>query len=440
MSPKSSQRSQARPAGPTRISPNWFFPEGDLLLRCNTTLYLVHSEALASVSLVFREALARPAPTTHLPSFQSTLMGRDRCRTHSKGVIKSVPAQELSLSQRFWIHQSRRLHAKGVPVKQLSTGKAAKMPKVLVVEDRESNVDHLLYFLYSRPYVVTTFPSVQACTDNVATFRSTPITKESLPHILTLGIRYQIASFINSALGLLHKNAKVHPLFVIKTLQPFIPPPSAQPTNSPNSGTVISSIYDTAISALLDNFPAYHESHDPRVREDYMASVPQWVQEKCSERWNKYVWNMSHLRSGEAFISRAEGIRFQYKHDETCTASSSHRVCEVRMRAVLYSQWKHWWNQETVMQNRLAPAPSRLSVFLTAVMEISGRLATGGHGAAPGLQCTKEVMKGAKRILEQVVGPSIWLWKNWTSEIPGLRLNEVGVEVEGGEETVEEEV
>ena len=138
---------------PTRLSPHWFFPDGDLLLRCNSILYLVHSKVLSSASGVFRDALQRPAPTAHLPSFRVPISGTDKCRMHSKSTLKmTLHQQGLSLSARFWLRQNQRRHAMGKPTKRWG-GKIPRIPKVLVVEDREINVDYLLYFLYSRPYV-----------------------------------------------------------------------------------------------------------------------------------------------------------------------------------------------------------------------------------------------------------------------------------------------
>ena len=137
---------------PTRLSPHWFFPDGDLFLRCNSILYLVHSKVLSSASGVFRDALQRPAPTPHLPSYRLPISGTGKCRTHSKSNLKMALNQQLSLSTRFWLRQTQRRYAMGKPVKRWG-GKATRVPKVLVVEDREVNVDYLLYFLYSRPYV-----------------------------------------------------------------------------------------------------------------------------------------------------------------------------------------------------------------------------------------------------------------------------------------------
>lgn len=408
MAPKSARNSPLhshRSAGPTRLSPHWFFPDGDLLLRCNSTLYLVHSTVLSSASGVFRDALRRPAPTPNMPSMGAPIMGAEKCRTHSKSSVKVVLNQQpgLSLSAQLWLRQSQRRQAMGKPVDRWRSGKTARAPKVLVIEDREINVDYLLYFLYSRP--------------------ETPITKDLLPHILSLGIRYQISAFTSASLSLLKTNATIHPFFVIKTLHPFIPPPGSNftsPTNIAHATTVIASIYNIAITALLDDFPRCH-GPDSRVREEYKASVPLVVQQKCIERWNRYVWDMSCLNFGETPSPCGSlGMKFEYEHDESCVPSSQSQCLE-STRRMLLTQWLIWWQRETVQKCRLVPKPSQLRVFLETV-----EAALEDMEAEGGRRCSDGVMRGVMKMFEKVVGPGIW--EDGEEGFRGLRIDEDGVD------------
>jgi len=427
MAPKSSRSSPLhlhRSVGPTRLSPHWFFPDGDLLLRCNSTLYLVHSTVLSSASGVFRDALRRPAPTPNMPSMGAPIMGAEKCRTHSKSSVKVVLNQQpgLSLSAQLWLRQNQRRQAMGKPVDRWGSGKAARAPKVLVIEDREINVDYLLYFLYSRPYVLWLSHIERDLTEGRQN-RETPITKELLPHILSLGIRYQISAFTSASLSLLKTNATIHPFFVIKTLHPFIPPPGSNftsPTNIAHATTVIASIYNMAITALLDDFPRCH-GPDSRVREEYKASVPLVVQQKCIERWNRYVWDMSFLNLGEMFSPYGSlGMKFEYEHDESC-APSSHTQCLESTRRLLLTQWLVWWQRETIQKGRLVPKPSQLRVFLETIEATLEDLGAEGEG-----RCGDGVMKGVMKMFERVVGPGIW--EDGEEGFQGLRIDEDAVD------------
>lgn len=410
-----------RNAGPTRLSPHWFFADGDLLLRCNSTLYLVHTKVLSSASGVFRDALRRPAPTPHYPSFGPPAMGGDRCRTHTKGSVKVNVGQQpgLSLSAQLWLRQSQRRQAMGKPVDRWGSGKMARAPKVLVVEDREINVDYLLYFLYSRPYVLWLSHIERDLTEGRQN-RETPITKDLLPHILSLGIRYQISAFTSASLSLLRTNATIHPFFVIKTLHPFIPPASSTfqtPPNIANTTAAIASIYGMAISALLDDFPRYHESTDARIKEDYMLSVPLVVQQKCIARWNRYAWNMSILRFGDMFSpAGCLGMKLDYEHDESCT-NGSHTECSENMRQMLLTQWTSWWERETTLQGRLIPKPTQLRVYLEAVEAILEDMEVDGE-----MTCGDGVMRGVMKMFERVVGRGIW--EDGEEGFQGLRIDE----------------
>ena len=129
-----------------RFSPHWFYPDGDLLLKCGTLLYLVHSDTLAAASQVFSKALSKPPPTT--TSRQAAMNCRkQQLRTNNKTIL-STQAAPLSLSEQLWIRQQMK---RGTTDTDPWTTK--KQPKVLVVEDDEANVNHLLYFLYTAMYV-----------------------------------------------------------------------------------------------------------------------------------------------------------------------------------------------------------------------------------------------------------------------------------------------
>jgi len=307
----------------------------------------------------------------------------------------------------------------GKPVERWGSGKTARAPKVLVIEDREINVDYLLYFLYSRPYVLWLSHIERDLTEGRKN-RETPITKDLLPHILSLGIRYQISAFTSASLSLLKTNATIHPFFVIKTLHPFIPPPGSNftsPTNIVHTTTVVASIYNMAITALLDDFPRCHESPDSRVREEYKASVPLVVQQKCIERWNRYVWDMSFLKFGEMFSpSGSLGMKLEYEHDESCTPPSQ-AECLESTRRMLISQWLIWWERETVQKGRLVPKPSQLRVFLETVEPILEDMEAEEEG-----RCGDGVMRGVTKMLERIVGPGIW--EDGEDGFQGLRIDE----------------
>ena len=299
----------------------------------------------------------------------------------------------------------------GKPVKQWGN-KITRVPKVLVVEDRELNVDYLLYFLYSRPYVDWQSLIEQALTEGQPS-RNSLITKDLLPHILSLGIRYQISTFTSSSLSLLRANASIHPFFVIKTLHPFIPPPDTTiiPAQSfTNTTTAINSIYGLAISTLLDDFPRYHESPDIRLRQDYAISVPSVVQHKCIERWNKYALDMNILN-----VSGALGMKFDYVHSNLCIPPNDQ--CEERTRQMLLTQWLIWWNRETINKGRVVPQPSQVKVFLGTVEALLEDMEAGEKG-----HCSDLVVRAVIRMFSKIVGPGVW--EDGEEGFQGLRIDE----------------
>ncbi|KAF8466226.1 hypothetical protein BDZ91DRAFT_179342 [Kalaharituber pfeilii] len=210
-----------------------------------------------------------------------------------------------------------------------------------------------------------------------------------------------------------------------------MPPPAAAaaiaPPNMNNFTATITNTYNVAIAALLDDFPRYHASLDPRVKEEYMFSVPIPVQNKCIERWNRYAWDMSFLRSGELFqrpvnknttVTASE--RFSYEHDETCTNSGGRREsCEEKIHIMLLEEWVQWWGRETA--RRQVPKPTRLRRFLKHVDAHLECLIARETEDGPGWKCAEGVMRELVERLEKVVGPG--LWGDGEERFIGLRLD-----------------
>ena len=206
---------------------------------------------------------------------------------------------------------------------------------------------------------------------------------------------------------------------MIKTLHPFIPPPTATFTPDPNftnTTKVINSVYGLAISTLLDDFPKYHESTDVRLRQDYAISVPLVVQHKCLERWNRYVLDMNILKSGEVFsVPGALGMKFDYAHSNLCT--SPHDQCEERTRQMLLTQWLIWWNQETIHRGRAVPQPSQVRVFLGTVEVLLEDMEAGEKG-----HCGDLVVAAVVRMFSKILGPGVW--EDGEEGFQGLRIDE----------------
>ncbi|KAI5791730.1 hypothetical protein DFH27DRAFT_198542 [Peziza echinospora] len=439
---------------PTRLSPHWFFPDGDLLLKCGETLFLVHSKTLSAASSVFREALGRRLPPPYSQSNQQFSQGlyptsipQGKCRGvgkmggagyshHQQGPTGGFGAhgqRGLSLSARLWIRQRRRQEEREARFNNLHGGRVirfgekkmpqysspssasslaadwsallatSKPPKVLVVEDQEVNVGYLLYFLYSKG--------------------DTPITKALLPHILSLGIRYQIQTFTAASLTILRANTRIHPAFVIRVLHPFLPPPSSTPAQ-----TTITETYNLAISALLDDFPRWHHAEDPAIREEYYSSVPRDVRERCAERWDKYMWDMRFFRNGELFTGYWEPVKQFHSQQQGATedanssaaaAASSNRhnigftfiqecntgKCDKIIRDMHITHWLEWWHRETTSRDRDVPRPSRVRRLLSALDSSSDLLVARGTVHRHCVESAKSTLiRRLRRILGRVVG------------------------------------
>ena len=245
---------------------------------------------------------------------------------------------------------------------------------------------------------------------------------------------------------------------------------------------LISTIYNAAISALLDDFPRYHTGSNQKLKEEYLASVPLSVQNACLERWNKYVWDMSFLKAGEMFISSAfssnagdivagyegstattttapaiatvvvspspsvsatadtchntlqppAGIAerssaFSFLHAATCDRDCVLKpICESRVRTLLLEQWSLWWDHETLRKGRHVPRPSRVRRLLASVEEMLEEVIAEGVEEGLGWECARGVREEVVGRLEKVVGR-------------GVGRGMCGWEVEEGEDEDEEE-
>lgn len=320
----------------------------------------------------------------------------------------------LSLSAQLWLRRNQRRQALGKPAQRWGTGKTARQPKVLVIEDLEYNVSNLLYFLYSRPYVLWLSRVRRGATEGQAT--ETPVTKDSLPHILSLGMRYQIAAFTSASLSVLKSNAGVHPLFVIRTLQLYMPPTEPSPSSSsppppppPRNTTmgVISQIYNLAISALLDDLPRFVESPDPRVREDFLASVPPAIRTRCVDRWNRYVWEMTETQDFADIMALMvpEGgtepgkPAYEFAHNHDCC---DHVECTLQVHIVMVGNWLAWWREGT-RKGRIVPPASGVKRYLEIVEKEFERI----RGQGRWVLCSEAAVKGVREMLAKVVGRGI---------------------------------